>query len=224
MIKKIIGVLFVIAAVAVLYGSVKSGSIASERAVGIIIPAVFYLLSAIFLFFFDGVYKLSYAEGYKKRKRQNVIIVLFTVISFILVALAGVATVLTTKVGRPLTFVVMVLPYVVPLLVFAALFGMFVVPFNACKKQFGAADEILAEEEFKEYCSKGKVLASEKYLFFPRKFCVIPMEEIETVKLVNFVEQDIVFNLKNKKKIEIVGGKKQYEAALCAIEDNKDYE
>ena len=224
MFKKIIGVLFVMAAAYSLYSSIASGSIASERAVGIIIPIILYTLSGVFLFFFDGIYKLSYAEGYERRKKQNTVIIILTVCFILLTALAGVATVITSRVGRLLAFVVMVLPYAIPLLIFAALLGAYVVPFNSCKRQFGDAGDILSEEEFKEYCPKGRVLSSEKHLFFPRSYCVIPMEAIASVKHTNAIEQDIVFTLKNKKKIEIVGGKKQYEAALCAIEDNKDYE
>lgn len=224
MFKKIVGVLFVIAAIYSLYSSIKSGSIVTLRAVGIIIPIILYTLSGVFLFFFDNIHKLSYAEGYAKRKKQNILIIIFTVSFILLTALAGAATVITTKVGRLLAFVVMVLPYAIPLLIFAAFLGAYVVPFNSCKKQFGDARDILSEEEFKEYCPKGKVLSGEKHLFFPRSYCVIPINAIASVKHTNAIEQDIIFTLKNKKKIEIVGGKKQYEAALCAIEDNKDYE
>ena len=64
--------------------------------------------------------------------------------------------------------------------------------------------------------------ANDKVVFFPRYFCIIPFESIDTVKLVTTLERDIVFTLVNKKKIEFVAGKKQYEGLLAAIKAHKE--
>ena len=215
MTKKIIGVLFFALAALDLFGAVSNGTFESDRAVFTIVSIILYLLSGLFFITFDNVYKKELAEGFKTRQKQNLIIILFTLSYAVLVFLAGVGAGVRGAGNYLLAFVVLALPYFLPLLVFSGMLGMYVVPFNTCKKQFGA--ELPNKENLKAYTEK--VMADDRMIFFPRYFCCIPFEKIESVKHTSALEQDIVFTLKNKKKLELVANKKQYKAVLSAIEN-----
>ena len=215
MAKKIIGVLFWATALIVIIGAAAGGFLMSDRAPGIIIPALSYILAGLFFFRFDRALKRDFADGFAIRKQQNLCIILFVVFYALLIFLVGVKAGMSAATNPLGSFILGVVPYFIPALVFSGMFGMYAAPFNLCKKQFGEAS---FSAEFESFDEKDRVLASETALFFPRYFCLIPFEKIESVKFVSSLERDIIFTLKNKKKLEIVAGKKQYEAVLAAMD------
>lgn len=239
MIKKIFAVIFFVAAVPALIGlfvntvgifSLGLYSKALGYLIGGLIGPVLYILSGFFLLFFDRAYKKTYVEGFKLRIKQNVKIILFTVIYGVLTLGSGLVSGLNAKgslLETWLGWLVTALPYLIPVAVFSAMLGMYVIPFNASRKRFVYNDDMINEylsgkEELRCYSDDHSVLANEKVIFMPKLFVVIPMEQIASVKFVNMgIEQDVVFEQPDGQKLEVVAGKKKYEAILRAIDTEK---
>ena len=232
MVKKILGgFLFIIAAL-ILIGAIANGSFMSDRGsaastygafVGTMLPIVVNVIAGIFLFRFDGVYKKNYVEGFKARKKQCSKIVAFIVVYAVFMLFAGIGAGMSGTDNYLLSYIVSALPYFVSMMIFAMMLGIYATPFWACQKNFKLDDALLNEylsvnETFYSYSEDNTVIASNKVIFFPRTFCAMPFAQIDNVKFKNIgVEQDVVFKLKNGKKIEIVANKRKYDNIISAL-------
>jgi len=96
-------------------------------------------------------------------------------------------------------------------------------PYWKSKKLFLNSGEALnrylsLNESFTAYHET--VLASDKALYFPKLFCVVPFDQIQSIKLSKQLwEQDVYFNLINGQKFYIVS--KQYDNILKAINEHQ---
>ena len=222
MVKKIIGAVCFALALYTVINAVLNGSILTSRGFFSLVSAAASLLAGLFFFFFDKVYTLSFEKGFKKRKGQNTVIVLFTVIYAMLILYSGVSATLTYSRSAPLMFVYLALPLLLPFFIFAGMVGLYVAPFAVCKKQFDLSAQKVSEyftEAFSPINKKGSPLSNSHALFFHKYFCVVPFEKIGAVKLVKSVDSTIVFTLKSGKKLELSGGKKQFDGIEAAIND-----
>lgn len=239
--KKVLGILFIVFAVLAVVGAVANGSLFSDRGsgaetfgafLGTLIPVVLFVFSGIFLISFDKVYKLSYIEGVKARKKQCNTIIAFLVIYIVLLVFVGMAAGAKAVyseyngiIEMIFGYVVQTLPYFVPLVVFGVMYSMYVLSFSACRKNFKYDDAMLNEylsynEVFYTYSKNNSVLASNKALFFPKLFCVIPFAYIADIKQTNIIiEQDVYFTLTNGKKIALVT--REYNSIMAAVNANR---
>ena len=93
--------------------------------------------------------------------------------------------------------------------IFVYYYQMYALAHNASKKYFISSDGDLNEylstnETFYAWSEDYFVLASNKALYFPKLFCVIPFNQISSIKYHKELwEQGIYFNLSNGKKIYI---------------------
>lgn len=232
MAKKVIGILFFVAAALATIGAfatgnmesnLKSGAAAVGFYAGLLLPVVVYVLSGIFFLTFDKVYKLNYVNGFNARAKQCSKIVVFLVIYVVFLFFVGVGAGASGADNFILVFLVSALPYFIPVLIFAGALGMYAVPYWACKKQNDPTlnGQLSADEVFYTYADDDSVLASSKVLFFPRLFCAVPFETIASVKLVKTpFEKDVVFTLQNGKKLEMAIAQKQYDSIVAAINAN----
>lgn len=236
MIRKILGGLLWAVAALILIGSIANGSFMSDRGsaaatygafVGTMLPIITNIFAGLFLMTFDNVYKKSYVEGFKARKKQCSKIVLFLAIYAMFMFFAGIGAGASGADNFILALIVAVLPYFVPMMIFAFMLSYFAIPYWNCNKNFKFNEGVLNEylsvnESFKSYAEDNSVLANNKVLFLPKTFCIFPLEQIASTKFTNIiVEQDVFINLTNGKKIEIVAGKKKYDSIVVAIEANK---
>ena len=235
MLRKILGILFLVAAALVLIGSIATGSLLGDRGsaaatygafTGTMLAVVLYVLAGVFLLRFDSVYQKSHVEGYKIRARQCTFILLFVFAFLILMLMAGIVTGLSAPENFLLSYLLAALPYFVPLVVFAMFTAVYVIPFQNCRKRIPMDDAALQAHftdanAFTALTDDGSVLASNGALFFPRIFCLVPFAQISSVKFYNAIEQDVIFTLTSGKKLELVSSKKQFEAVQAAIEARK---
>lgn len=226
MVRKIYGGLLLALSAFLTYSFVNTALLLSDAGydnagylLGMALPVIAYVFAGIFLITFDSVYKKSYVEGFKVRRKQCPKIVLFTVVFIVFAILGG-----KNMMDSIVSLIVWVLIYFVPAMFFAAMFGYFAIPYWNCNKKFSYIENALntyltPEEAFESYSEDNFVLASSKVLLFPKTFCVVPLDQIASVEFVNiFVEKDVYFRLTNGKKIEIVADQKKYESIKAAIE------
>lgn len=221
MINKIIGSLFLFFAILL-----SVVSILNNNLIGAVIPVLLYVLSAFFFFGFDRVYNKSFIDGFSSRKNQCYFIIFFLIVYAILMMFTGFSTGVKSS-GLDFSSVLIsalinCLPFFVPMMVFAVMLATYVISFFACKKNFKLdADKLskyISSEESFEPCIEDKtVLVSKKIIFFPKIFCIVPFECIDSVKFYNSIEKDIIFTLNNGKKVEIVANKKKFEAVDAAF-------
>lgn len=235
MFRKILGILFLVAAALVLIGSIATGSLMSDRGsaaatygafTGTMLAVVLYVLAGVFLLRFDGVYQKSRMEGYRIRARQCTFILLFVFAFLILMLMAGIVTGLAALENFILSYLLAALPHFVPLVIFAMFTGVYVIPFQNCRKRIPMDDTALQAHfadvnAFAPLTDDGSVLASNEALFFPQIFCLVPFAQISSVKFYNVIEQDVIFTLTSGKKLVLVSSKKQFEAVQAAIEARK---
>lgn len=219
MAKKVLGGLFFAGALLILIGAIANGSLFSDQGsaaatygyfLGTILPVVVYVLSGIFLFNFDKPEKLNYIDGFKKRGKQSSKFIPFIVAygAFILISAIGVGASGTDN--YLLSYVIAILPYIIPLFVFSSFYQMYALTHNASKKYFIDSDIALNEylstnETFYAWSDDNFVLASNKVLYFPKLFCVIPFSQISSIKFHKELwEQGVYINLSNGKKIYVV--------------------
>ncbi len=232
MVKKLLGGLLFAESALILIGSVANGSFARDRGsaaatfgyfLGILLPIIVNVFAGIFLMIFDSVSKKTYIEGFKARKKQCSGIVLFIVIYAVFMFFTGLGIGVSGTDHYFLTFIVATLPYFIPVVIFAMMLGIYATPYWACRKKLKFDDVMLNEflsvnETFYTYSDDNSLLASNKIFFFPKIFCAIPFDQIASTKFKNIgVEQDVIFNLTNGKKIEIVAGKKQYDSIVSIL-------
>lgn len=230
--KKILGILFFVAAALVLIGTLAGSSLAGVRGVafvsmliGTLLPVLCYILSGVFLCTFDKVYTMDYMQGFQKRKTQSSQILMFVLAYSILTLLVSFGTFFTVSHNFLLNYLKRILPYMLPLLVFSCLLGVYAIPFWSCKKNFQLGDAevfwyLSPEDPLYTYCSKNSVLANRKCLFLPQFFCIVPYQHIAKIEFYNVIEKDIIFTLTNGKKVEIPISKSQYDSVLSAINTN----
>ena len=235
MVRKILSVLLWIESALIVIGSIANGSLLGDAGataatlgtmVGTLLPVVVNILGGVFLWRFDRVCRQIYIDGFNARKSQCVRILLFVVFYGAAMFLAGIGAGASGADNYTVAFLLSALPYLVPLLIFAGMLGVYAVPYWACIKQFrldaAALNEyISANELFYTYSEDNSVIASNKVLFFPRIFCIIPFAYIASTQFYNALEQDVIFTLTNGKKVSILANKKQYDSVVAAIEANK---
>lgn len=230
MFKKVLGGAFFAGALFLLIGAISNGSLSRDHGssaatfgffVGTLAPVIIYALSGLFLFTFDNTTTLNYIEGFKKRSKQSSSIVAFIAAYGVLLLFAAIgAGAAGTSLGV-LGYLLVFLPYLIPLLVFVVLMQMYAQPHWTSKNYFLHSDEALNYylsnyETFYAYSSDGYVFASNKALFFPKLFCVIPFDQIASIKLTKQLwEQDVYFHLANGKKFYIVTG--HYDRIMDAL-------
>ena len=228
MIKKILGGLFFVAAILILIGSIANGSFMGDHGsvaatygafVGTMLPIIVNVCAGIFLIRFDRVYKMTYIEGFKVRKKQCSIIILF----FILYDIGMIIAVGNAVYSYLSGLILVALLYFAPVIIFMVMLGVYATPYWACRKNFKLDDSMLNDyfyfnATFYTYSEDNSVLASDKVLFFPKTFCIMPFSQIASAEFKNSgIEQDVIFKLVNGKKIEMVAGKKRYEEIASAI-------
>lgn len=233
--RKILGILFLIAAALVLIGSIATGSLLGDRGsaaatygafTGTMLAVVLYVLAGVFLLRFDSVYQKSHVEGYKIRARQCTFILLFVFAFLILMLMAGIVTGLSVPEHFLLSYLLAALPFYVPMVIFLGFMAIYVIPYQNCRKCIPMDEEQLnahfaGRGAFTALTDDGSVLASNEALFFPRLFCLVPFGQIASVKLYNFIEQDVIFTLTNGRKLVLVSSKAQFEAIQAAIGAHK---
>ena len=216
--KKILGILFFVIALLVVIGFIGDGAVLGQGSsaatigsfIGTLLPVILYIFSGIFLLTFDNPTKINYIDGFKKRSKQSSKMVVFMVAYAFLMLLVAVGVGASDTNNFVLSFVVTVLPYLIPFLIFVVLFQMYALPHKTSKKHFISNDEALNEylspnETFYAYSDDNFVLASNKALYFPKLFCVIPFDQIASITLTKQLwEQDVYFTLHNGKKFYIV--------------------
>lgn len=226
MVKKVLGGLFFVAAAVLLIGMVGNIIRAEDydwgSAFASLLAVVLYVLSGIFMLRFDGVSQKKVMNGFRARKAQCSKIVLFVVIYGILAILASVGAALSMADNYIVAWILAILPYIIPVCIFAGMMGTYVIPYKRCQKLFGLNDAALRQYmscgPFRSYSQDRSVIANDAVLYFPKLFCLVPFDQIASIKFVNMViEQDIVFTLKDGKKVEIVGGKQKYNCVAAAI-------
>ena len=240
MVRKIIGIAFLAVSVLAIIGSVINGSLFEDKAsavatygafLGFCVIIVLYILSGVFMLSFDRVCKMSFVDGYKERKKQTSKITVFMVVYIVVMILTEVGYVVAFTEGDLAEFLMGLvfrsMPIFIPFIIFTYMFSLYTIPFSSCDKNFRFDDNSLnyyisSNEKFVTYSEDNSVYASDKTLFFPKSFCIIPFDRIASVRLVNLVvEKDVEFVLSSGKKLTIMVTKKQYEAIEKSINANK---
>ena len=238
MVKKIFGVLFILFAVLSIIGGIANGSLFAEMdsvaatygsLLGKVIALALFVWSGIFLITFDNVHKKAYAEGFEKRGSQCVAVIVFLCIyAFFTLVSASVA-------GKGLdsdqsftqvllyTYLLMI-PYMIPFIVFCAMCGAYVVPYFKTKKLFpndAHIKEYLKTATFRSCTKDNSVLVNNEVLFFTKIFSVIPLTKIETIKKYQqLAEKGVSIKTTNGKKISFMTS--QYEDIIGAVEAYKN--
>lgn len=230
MFKKVLGVLFFVGAVLILVGSIANGSLFKDTGsaaanlgalFGKAMVIIAYILSGIFMFTFDSPKKLNYIDGFKKRSSQVSKITVFIIVYIILMVFAGFGAATSGTDNFILSYIIAIIPYLIPMLIFVAFSQMYATPHNKSKKFFVTNDAALSEylslnETYYSYSEDNSVLANSKALYFSDLFCVIPFDQIQNITLTKQLwEQDVYFNLCNGKKFYIVS--KHFENIQAAI-------
>ena len=217
MAKKIIGVLFFLTAIFLVVGSVfNEGNVIVSA-----IVAVIYVLSGVFFFGFDSVNRLTYAQGVKRRKTQCAVIVLFIVAYALLFGMANMGAIMAGSDGFGWEYWIAMMPYVIPLIAFGGLLGMYAVPFWACQRQV-QVDVTAVNAPLQMLDEKSGLMANDHVIYFSKTFCPVPFEQIASVEFKNLgIEQDMYIHLTNGKKIELVASRRVYEVVKTAVEAHK---
>lgn len=241
MAKKVLSGLFFAGALLILISAIANGSLFSDQGsaaatygkfLGTIILIIIYVLCGIFLLTFDNPTKINYIDGFKKRSKQSSVIIAFFVICAVLYGVlfffSGFWS--NSNTGHD-DFVSLIIvnvvfnPFLFPFFVFTFLLSKYVVPHAASKKYFMNSDAALNEylsvnETFYTWSEDNFVLASNKVLYFPQLFCVIPFNQISSTKFYKELwEKGIYINLVNGKKIYIAT--KHFERIQQAINANQ---
>ncbi len=218
MAKKVLGSLFFAGALLILIGAIANGTLFSDRGsaaatygnfLGTILPIVVYVLSGIFLLTFDKSTKLNYIDGFKMRSKQSSKFIPFIVAYGLFILFSAIGVGASGTDNYILSYIIAIAPYIVPLVIFVSFYQMYALTHNASKKYFINSDIALNEylstnETFYAWSDDNFVLASDKALYFPQLFCVIPFSQITSIKLYKqFGEQGVYINLSNGKKIYV---------------------
>ena len=218
MVKKIYGGLFFVGALLILVGAAFNGTLFSDQGsaaatygsfIGTMLPVVAYVLSGIFLLTFDAPTKLNYIDGFKKRSKQASKFVPFIMAYSFFMLLAAIGVGASGTDNYVLSFIIAVIPYIIPLFIFVSYYQIYALTHNASKKYFANSDGALqtylsANETFYAWSEDFFVLASDKVLYFPQLFCVIPFNQVASLKEYKQLgEKGVYINLVNGKKIYI---------------------
>lgn len=223
--RKILSILFFVVAALLVIGAVANGTLMSNFLANLLVT-VLYALAGLFLLRFDDVYQKSRVEGYKLRARQCTFILAFVVAFLILMLLAAIGAGASGGDNFLVGFLLAALPFYVPMVIFLGFMAIYVIPYKNCRKCIPMDEEQLnahfaGRGAFTALTDDGSVLASNEALFFPRLFCLVPFGQIASVKLYNFIEQDVIFTLTNGRKLVLVSSKAQFEAIQAAVGAHK---
>ena len=223
--RKILSILFFVVAALLVIGAVANGTLMSNFLANLLVT-VLYALAGLFLLRFDDVYQKSRVEGYKLRARQCTFILAFVVAFLILMLLAAIGAGASGRGNFLVGFLLAALPFYVPMVIFLGFMAIYVIPYQNCRKCIPMDEEQLnahfaGRGAFTALTDDGSVLASNEALFFPRLFCLVPFGQIASVKLYNFIEQDVIFTLTNGRKLVLVSSKAQFEAIQAAVGAHK---
>ena len=188
---------------------------------GQMLPVIVNFSAAVFLFRFDRAYYQRYEDGFITRRKQCSKFVCF-------IAFYGILYIMALLGGRFSFKAVMlsILMYALPAVVFSAMMGYYALPFWACKKNFHINDEsfrLYLSAKNLSYYENNFVIASDTILFFPKTFCIVPIDRIASTrfKVIIGIEKNVVFTLDNGKMITLLANEKQYNSVLAAIAANK---
>lgn len=237
--RKVFGVILCVIGAMALFGAVLNsawyigygdGAALFGYITGQLLALAGFFGGGIFCCLFDRIYKRDYVTGFRMRKKQNVWIITFFMyfgIIAVICFLAGMNKVVAFSYWEAfLLSVLATLVYWIPWIGFVALLTSYTVSFYSCRKNSGYTDgmleHILANPyQFHPICTDQSVLASETVLFFPKLFCVIPFERIESVKNVNvIISKSIIIKFTNGKRVEI--DSKHYDAIVAAVDEYKN--
>ena len=221
MFKKIFGILMMACAVLSFIGMIASKITVSTLAIQLL-----FLLGGIFLVSFDNVYRKSYEEGFKARKRQCTFVTVFCVIFWVIMLIMGIGGIYIMAASSRMQlnpywlWLATLVFYAAPALVFSAMFDRYVKPYSACRKRFGINDTTVHEylgslEKIGE--SNDFVIIKNSVLFFPKAFCIIPINKIQSISVSkDMLGQKAKFILVNKKKILVYT--KQYKDVAATLD------
>lgn len=233
MAKKIIGICLVVVAFLMIMSVAISGNLFADMGsavetygyfLGQIIPVITFGLSGVYLFNFDRATNWSFIDGFKKRSKQAAKFVPFIVAYSVLFVASLAGAVMSASGNYWLNFIIGVVLYATPVIIFVSLFQIYGIPHRASKKYFLKNKEALqyylsGNEKYRIYSEDRSVLASEKAIYFPELFCAIPINQIASVKLEKQLwEQNVYFYLHGGKKICIVT--KRYNEIINALKAN----
>ena len=213
--KKILGiVLLVLGGLSILGSSLPENSANAIT----IIATILMVATGILLITFDSGARLDYYMGYSRRKIQNVLVVVLLIPCFVLflIASGAIGIVLANPpTDMKLFFIVLVFVswflYAFPTLVLGIVLAQNTLPFNACKKHIPHYNSLIEEnlvikKDLSACSDDGTVMANDSVIFFPKHYCMIPFEMIESYKYSNPLkfEPDVFLKLKNGKTVLIV--------------------
>lgn len=227
MAKKIIGTVMI-----VLAGLALIGSLLPANTFNAITILVYLLMAAtgILVITYDGGNNLNYYVGYKRRKIQNLFVVILFIpfCFFLLVTSFSFGMLLSSWYDNPY-FLIPLLSlclYGFVTLVLGFMLGNYCMPYRACKKRIPNYDllveENLANNNMSPCSADQSIMANDKVLFFPKQYCMIPFDMIESYKYKNVlnIEHDIFIKLVNGKTVLILN--KNFNDIKTAIDAHKN--
>ncbi len=234
MLKKVIGGLFLAGALLLIISNIITGSFFEDRGstvatygyfVGKIVPIVLYVISGFFLLNFEKPCKKAYIEGFKIRGRQNAKMLPFAIIYAVLMILSAIGEGLQPSEDIITGFLAAYLPFCVPFVIFVFMVSYYSVSHKKSKTFFVSNAEALnyylgSTENYKPCAADNSVLASDKALYFSKLFCVVPFNQIKSIKPTKELGiQYVYFYLNNGKKFYVAT--KYYNEILAEIETRK---
>lgn len=226
MLKRIIGAFSIIYGAIMMWGGYMDKNQSSDISI-----APLMIVTGIFLVVFDNVHKKSYIDGFITRNAQRVVMILLmiiwitlfaiTLLGFLALALAGDFAFSAEYIIACVSVVVAL----VPGFTIMWLFKKYSKPYKVCKNSFLTTDGEIAhylsnKKAFTVYSKNKFVIASDKALFFPELFCLVPFKQIKSVTNKSTISGKAVeFVLKNGEKFKVYT--KQYDDIMKAINANK---
>ena len=221
--KKVCATIFFLFTALSIYGLFVGNNLAYMNPVSLAVQFIIYALfvySGIFLWTFDSPSKKSFSVGAEMRRKQNRMIIILFII-YIILYLMSVQEVWTVWIDRlvaasdnnKIPFILMVLIvtgiYFFGAFIFIPLLTIYEFSYRISRKNCGDITPIINEyettpEAFRDISGNGTVLAGENALIFPKLFCVIPYDKIDSAKYVNIlITKSIIFKFKTGKMLEI---------------------
>lgn len=235
MIRKVMGFIFTVIGIMALAGSFLNGSFTADngsaaaisgRIAGTVIAVLLFVSGGLFLIFFDKIYKENFETGYRKRKTQSVVILVFLLISVFIAMIASAGLGLAISSGSSLvTIIGSLVLYASFFITYTFMLSFYALPFWNSRKMFSLTDSDVNDcfngDNLTECTGDGLVLAGDRYLFFKRPFCIIPYDRFDSVMLRSFPEKDIYFILPDGKKFAYLVTLQQYNEIVEVLKQKK---
>lgn len=219
--KKVCGTIFFLLTALSIYGLFVGNNLAHMNPASLAVQFIIYALfvySGIFLWTFDSPSKKSFSVGAEMRRKQNRMIIILFIIYIILdlIAVLGVPSVSASynyQIPFILVFFMVTGIYLFGVFIFIPLMTIYEFSYRISRKNCGDITPIINEyettpEAFRDISGNGTVLAGENALIFPKLFCVIPYDKIDSAKYVNIlITKSIIFKFKTGKMLEITTSK-----------------